>query len=266
MKSPSTPIESYLYNSIKDGVKNLILIHGDKGGVGKSIFALILIQLCLEKGLKVAVIDFDYVNDDVYKASDNVVARYKFEGVNENSWGKASAVTNSVDADVFVVNLPAQAEQFIAKHGSTWIGVMQKFMNVFTVWVYGKTKDSFNALGRYTVLKTGEPIFVAKSQFLPGSDEGFMQLEEKMASDKPFKLRGGSTFDFVEFPKSLTEKITFGSKNSEAKTERWSVERFLKENEGTWEGGFNYANVQKALEVMRGNLGFAEKDEDFDNE
>ncbi|MDR6434625.1 division plane positioning ATPase MipZ [Brucella pseudogrignonensis] len=251
---------------IKRGEKNILIFHGEKGGVGKSMLALIISYLYVYEGLKIVVIDLDKSNEDVVKASGNVLAKHKFDGKLEKSWEHMEVIVRETEADIFVVNLPAQIEAFLDEHGAHWIADMQSQFNIVTVWAMGPFRDSYISLGRYLRFGTGEPVFVAKSMFQVDSDDDFEVFNEKLSGEKPLDLRGGSVFSHHAFPFRLRARIFDGVQNEAKKTERWSIERFLKENSESRSGGFLVRKVNVALDKMRAEIGLSKPEKDEGDE
>jgi len=98
--------------------KTVIFSHGDKGGVGKSLVCATLIDLLIEDGVRVALVDGDTDNADVaqrFERSGIPLTKIRLSDFSEYE----TAVNRLVDfaqeaieqhgTDVIVVNLPAGA-------------------------------------------------------------------------------------------------------------------------------------------------------------
>ena len=98
--------------------KTVIFSHGDKGGVGKSLVCATLVDLLIEDGVRVALVDGDTDNADVaqrFEGSGIPLTKIRLSDFSEYE----TAVNRLVDfaqeaieqhgTDVIVVNLPAGA-------------------------------------------------------------------------------------------------------------------------------------------------------------
>jgi len=98
--------------------KTVIFSHGDKGGVGKSLVCSTLVDLLIEDGVRVALVDGDTDNADVaqrFEGSGIPIAKIRLSDFSEYE----TAVNRMLDfaqeaieqhgTDVIVVNLPAGA-------------------------------------------------------------------------------------------------------------------------------------------------------------
>ncbi len=55
-------------------MKHLVISHGDKGGVGKSIFSMLAVEFGLFSGRNVAIVEGDTKIGDVKARYENVVS------------------------------------------------------------------------------------------------------------------------------------------------------------------------------------------------
>lgn len=101
-------------------LKCVIFSHGDKGGVGKSTVATAIIDLLLEAGRKVALLEGDVDNADVaqrFAGSGMQIARVRMSDPSEyqTAVNKLSEFIDeaATTAEVVVVNLPANASSTI---------------------------------------------------------------------------------------------------------------------------------------------------------
>lgn len=101
-------------------LKCVIFSHGDKGGVGKSTVATAIIDLLLEAGRKVALLEGDVDNADVaqrFAGSGMQIARVRMSDPSEyqTAVNKLSEFIDeaAATAEVIVVNLPANSSSTI---------------------------------------------------------------------------------------------------------------------------------------------------------
>jgi len=81
------------------------LIDGEKGGVGKSLFARIMVQYAINKTLEHALVDADMTNQDVRRFYEHAVDAEFSESVNKGD--RADIIFELARKKPVIVNLPA---------------------------------------------------------------------------------------------------------------------------------------------------------------
>jgi hypothetical protein len=81
------------------------LIDGEKGGVGKSLFARVMVQYCIDHKLEHTLIDADITNQDVKRFYDYAVDAEFSEALNKGD--KADIIFELARKKPVIVNLPA---------------------------------------------------------------------------------------------------------------------------------------------------------------
>lgn len=92
------------------------LIDGEKGGVGKSFFARVLIQYCLDKNLPYTLVDADFTNPDVKKFYPKD-ARDTLFSESPKKAHEADLIFELALKKTAIVNLPAQVYPLV----KSWI-------------------------------------------------------------------------------------------------------------------------------------------------
>ncbi|MCV3215566.1 mobilization protein [Plectonema radiosum NIES-515] len=102
------------------------LIDGEKGGVGKSLFARTLMQYCIDTGKSVTLVDADRTNADVSEVYPNKAKTASFSE-NEKKSYDADEIFNLALTQSVVVNLPAQVyllvNEWISRNSVLEVGV-----------------------------------------------------------------------------------------------------------------------------------------------
>ncbi len=89
---------------------NIHLIDGEKGGIGKSMFARTLAEFCQSEGMSFALIDTDRTNPDVGRvyAPKTMEQEQTFFSEREDNDAKADIIFETAMEQMVLVNLPAQ--------------------------------------------------------------------------------------------------------------------------------------------------------------
>jgi len=93
--------------------RKICSVGGDKGGVGKSFFARVLVEFCLAEKLQFILAECDRVNPDtarIYRNTVDVLFAYFSEDPRRRT--KADALFKAaIDSSLVICNLPAQVHQ-----------------------------------------------------------------------------------------------------------------------------------------------------------
>ena len=146
---------------------SLIYIGGAKGGVGKSLVSMLVLDIIREENP--VLVETDQSNPDVYKAYENSVESITANMDTDAGWAKA---LNEIDARrgrPIVINSAARNSMGISKFGDTFnaLGV-----DMTLLWAVNPQKDSLLLLDAF--MKAVEPArsYVVKNGFF-GADEDF---------------------------------------------------------------------------------------------
>ncbi|OCX68704.1 hypothetical protein A6M27_10750 [Acidithiobacillus thiooxidans] len=126
-------------------MKRLIISHGDKGGVGKSIYAMLAVDYLLSKGLDVAVVEGDIQIGDVAKRYDGVDGVTSFNvdldksGRDaENSIAVLFKHIEKMGCENVVINAPANAKKALDTNAELILPVAQDLeFEVCVAWMVG---------------------------------------------------------------------------------------------------------------------------------
>lgn len=127
--------------------KRVILVHGDKGGAGKSMVARALLDLYLEgpqeQRRPVAIIDADTQNTDVGDARSYgaLIASHRLSLRDEDGWVTLLNVIDQAEASHLVVSLPSGIGKDLYDHRALF-GALCGTCAVVPLWVLGRTPDS----------------------------------------------------------------------------------------------------------------------------
>ncbi len=91
------------------------LIDGEKGGVGKSLFARVMVQYCIDNNLEHTLVDADITNQDVKRFYEYAVDAEFSEALNKGD--KADIIFELARKKPVIVNLPANVFPLV----NTWI-------------------------------------------------------------------------------------------------------------------------------------------------
>lgn len=131
-------------------MKKIIVCHGDKGGVGKSVFAMIATEYCIANGLNTAVVDGDAnVNDIANRYSEDSNVQSILIDLDKSGNDAQDAVTllfNHIERmghDIVILNMPANSTKILKDSGELIVDVANDLgYETIVVWMLGKDEAS----------------------------------------------------------------------------------------------------------------------------
>ncbi|UTV79762.1 hypothetical protein MQE22_06885 [Acidithiobacillus sp. YTS05] len=129
-------------------MKHLVISHGDKGGVGKSIFSMLAVEFGLFVGRNVAIVEGDTKIGDVKERYENVVSVLS---VNLDKSGKdaENAIATlfghleALESDFVVMNAPANAHKALDSYAELIVPVARELgFKICVAWMVGRESSS----------------------------------------------------------------------------------------------------------------------------
>lgn len=163
----------------------VIFIGGSKGGVGKSLMAMIILYYFISNGEKPILIETDTDNPDVLKSystkGDNgFVGKDCYVYIcnldNENGWEKLFDIVNDNPGRPIIVNSAARNSVALANFGDT----LNQIREFKTIWLINDQADSLNLLMRY-MNTVHQPISIVKNGFF-GLEDNFNAFDGSKAA------------------------------------------------------------------------------------
>jgi len=175
--------------------KTVIFSHGDKGGVGKSLVCATLVDLLIEDGVRVALVDGDTDNADVAQRFENSgipIAKIRLSDFSEYETAVNRMLNFAQEAierhgtEVIVVNLPAGASATVDRDPQVIEdalgGIDAKLRVILSLGNSSLSLQSLNDIKEKGMGAVGPTLALAPKHF---KDEGLLE-----------RLNGGD-FDYV---------------------------------------------------------------------
>lgn len=140
-----------------------VLIHGDKGGVGKSMVASVLADLLMCAGVKVAIIDADTRNPDVARMFEGSDCPHTCLNLRaSDGWMDAIDFVHAHPGYTFVLSMPAGIGESMQQEFTDFVRFLKGFgkgdgVELVMWWVLNLFPDSVNLL--QDTLKTHAGLF-----------------------------------------------------------------------------------------------------------
>jgi len=216
----------------------LTLIHGDKGGVGKSFVASVLIDSRLASGMKdqLIVVESDTRNPDVARLFLKHVRVENIDLKLHDGWmGLSDLLADNPDKEI-VVSLPAGIGHFVEEEAEYLSSVLKDLGHTLKVyWPINRLKDSIILLKEFLsspLSDLAQKIVVIQNGFF-GEQRKFVRWIDSKTR-KEFLSRPGAreaflpelherVVDSITGPFSMAEGLKYSEKTE---LERWTREAY----------------------------------------
>ena len=202
----------------------IYMVSGSKGGVGKSIVSMALIDYLQQLSKKIMMIETDSSNPDVYKAYEKDDIELEVCNLDEqDGWFKLiDLIENNSDHDI-VINTASRNIDGIRKNNKLFITSLKRLEKKINVlWVINRQRDSIELLQQFCDINkdsgvTDEiTIYVIRNLYF-GSEYSF-EIYNDSKLVKRIDDAGGMTLNFPDLADRITDKMN---------TDRLSIARAL---------------------------------------
>lgn len=187
----------------KNGNK-VIIIGGGKGGVGKSMVTMGIVDTLLTSGEQVVLVESDDSNPDTHKALNKLVKSEICNLDNEDGFIKLGNIVEANPKTYVVINSAARATKGIITHGGIVADVVKEQQReLVMLWPINRQRDSVELLKEFLDGTEGSynAVYVLKNMYF-GSAEKFSRFD---ASAQKARVTG--TLDYPELNDLLADKI-----------------------------------------------------------
>jgi hypothetical protein len=199
--------------------QEIIMVCGGKGGVGKSLVSMAVLDRLTDAGSRVMLIETDTSNPDVHKCYGEEVPAHLVDLEAGNGWVE---LLNICDADrdaTVVVNTRAANNEGIRAYGETLRGSLQELgRTMTTLWVINAQRDSVELLKAFLETFPDGKVHVIRNGYF-GREEEFKTYNESNTRGR-LEERGG---------RSLTFPVLAGRVANDVYNKRLSIQRAARE-------------------------------------
>ncbi len=191
---------------------SIVLVHGDKGGAGKSTTAATYGEYVLARGGQLAVVDCDPQNPDVARYFAGLATIYKIDLREPTGWIELFNAFDEDPASDFVVSLPANIGAIFAENAGDLLAALAGTKRRAAIfWVLGRTADCIaqlkDALEAYA---PAVPIIAVRNLFWSAGDPTLFTRWEGSKTRPALLDLGGADINFPELLDGIFD-VTFGA-------------------------------------------------------
>jgi hypothetical protein len=188
---------------------SIILVDGDKGGVGKSWASCTILDWLLKLGTKVAAVDADTRNADVHRMFKGTMPVLHANLREHTGWMDVLDFLVENPEAIVVISLPAGIGDTMKKEAPSFIQSIKMLKrDLGLVWVMNRQADSVNLLNQaLTHIGKALSFKVAVKNLMYGDSERFIRWDTSQTKKK-FEESGGVTIDITELHERTVDKLT----------------------------------------------------------
>jgi hypothetical protein len=193
-------------NGKPHGPSRIYWIGGSKGGVGKSMMTVVILDYLLEQGEKVLLVECDTSNPDVWKAYGNEMEGELIDLDEADGWIR---LVNACDADrsrVVVVNTAARNNDGVSQYGRTLDTSLDELeAKLVAFWMINRQRDNLELLADFMDAMPKADVHVVRNGYF--GEEGKFELYSGSDIRKSVEGRGGKSVTLPDLADRVADDI-----------------------------------------------------------
>jgi MinD-like ATPase involved in chromosome partitioning or flagellar assembly len=186
--------------------KTIFFVGGGKGGVGKSIVAMAVLDWLQEQGEKVLLVEADDSNPDVWKCYKDEVETEVLNLDEADGWIELVNICEKQSDRIVVINTPARNSAAISQFGATLNGTLAELnRKLVTLWVINRQRDSLELLKEFLEALPNATVHVIRNLY-HGSEEKF-ELYNRSKIRTALEQRGGKSLNFPDVADRVSDNL-----------------------------------------------------------
>jgi len=184
----------------------IILVSGSKGGVGKSLTAMAVLDFLTTEHRYVRLLEADTTNPDVWKSYRRTVEGEVASLDEIDGWIN---LINTCDANPFkaiVINTPARNNDAVRHHGAVLLESLKELARpLITLWVINRQRDSLELLRAYLdTMTTGVVHVICNGYF---GDQSKFELYQSSSMPETIQQMGGKSLFLPDLADRVTDEL-----------------------------------------------------------
>ncbi|GHV39397.1 hypothetical protein FACS1894187_19320 [Synergistales bacterium] len=195
-------------------------VGGSKGGVGKSMVSLALVQYLIDRygdTKTIHLIETDESNPDVgrvYKDKENVLVTNVILDENQKGWILMGETIEQSRNSLFVINSAARSNMGIKKNGRNFAAVLQSGKipyDLVTLWPMNRQRDSITLLEDFLKYITFGHVYPIRNCYF-GEPDAFVLYAKRVGECKFLRSCITDTLDFPALSDIIADAFYTGGK------------------------------------------------------
>jgi hypothetical protein len=186
--------------------RGIIWVGGSKGGVGKSLLTMALLDYVASKGDKALLIECDTSNPDVYKSYKDEVPTELVNLDERDGWIQLVNVCDGNSDSVIVVNTAARNNHSVTNFSGTLSGGLEELQReLVSLWVINRQRDSLELLKEFMEAIPRAAVHVVRNGYF--GDEKKFELYNGSRVKEAVESKGGKSITFPELADRVADDL-----------------------------------------------------------
>ncbi len=198
-------------------VEPIYMIAGSKGGVGKSIVSLVVIDLLLEAGKQLLFIETDTSNPDVWRCLERdpeAAPGEPIEGVvmhtarleEPDGWIDIVNLADMHKDRVVVVNTAARTNDAVKKYGAILRDTVSELgRRLVTLWLINRQRDSMDQLREHLAVFPDAVVHVVRNGYF--GEEAKFELYNNSKLRTSIEQKGGRSLTLPDLADRVADAL-----------------------------------------------------------
>ncbi len=185
----------------------IIFVSGSKGGVGKSITTMAVLDYLGAKQQMAKLVDADPSNPDVFKSYNRALESEQVDLDDVEGWIQLVNICDSPSFKTVVVNTPARNNDGVRKHGGVLTGALKELGRpLVTLWIINRQRDSLDLLAEYLDLTAGHGIVHVVQNGYFGEEKKYELYQASAIRDR-VAAQNGKTLFLPDLADRVTDEL-----------------------------------------------------------
>lgn len=186
--------------------KNIYLIGGSKGGVGKSLLTMATIDFLMERGESVLLVESDTSNPDVWKTYKDSVDAELLNLDEADGWIQLVNACEGKPDHVVVINTAARNNKGVSAYGETLSSTLAELQRkLVTLWVINRQRDSLELLKDFMQAIPNTEVHVVRNGYF--GEESKFELYNGSKLRTTVEERGGKSLTFPDLADRVSDDL-----------------------------------------------------------
>ncbi len=184
----------------------IIIVSGSKGGVGKSLTTMALLDHFAANHRFMKLIDADMNNPDVCRCYGRQTEGEVLNLEDVEDWIQLVNTCDAMPFKAIVINTPAQSNVAVGKHSAILLNSLRELARpLITLWVINRQRDSLELLNDYMSSMNAGVIHVVCNGYF--GEERKFELYRNSAIRESLVAAGGKTLFLPDLADRVTDEL-----------------------------------------------------------
>lgn len=180
-------------------------VGGSKGGVGKTMMTLALLDDVIERGRKTVLVECDTSNPDVWKTYKDVVPAERIDLDEADGWIQLVNVCDRHRDAAVVVNTAARSNVAVQRYGPILDGCLDELGTMVVLWVINRQRDSVELLKEFVDAAPRAEVHVVRNGYF--GDEKKFELYNGSKVRAAIEARGGKSVTLPDLADRVADDL-----------------------------------------------------------